>query len=113
MAGKRLDSIDITKGIAIISIIVGHMGFRASSDMSTDNWVFQYHVPIFFVISGYFLSTKYPVREFVRDKAFRLLVPYAITAGILVVGCAIICAATGGHWPMALTDPLNALKAAL
>ncbi len=50
---KRLDYMDIAKGFGIICVIVGHMGYRA-----LDRVIFSFHMPLFFLISGYFLDEK-------------------------------------------------------
>lgn len=48
---RRSSEIDIIKGISIILIILSHT--TTSNDMLR-NFLFSFHVPIFFVISGYF-----------------------------------------------------------
>ena len=49
----RLQYIDIAKGIAMICIILGHLG-----NASINRIVFTFHVPIFFFITGYFTNKK-------------------------------------------------------
>lgn len=79
---KRLEYIDIARGIAIISIILGHLGLR-----SINKIVFTFHVPIFFLITGYFLNTRCSLKEFVKNKARTLLIPYFITS-LVIIGLA-------------------------
>lgn len=79
-AGKRVKYIDIARGIAILCIILGHFGVY-----EVDRVVFTFHVPIFYVITGYFLSKKHDVKTFVKDKARTLLVPYGITCVAMVL----------------------------
>ena len=82
----RLCFVDIAKGLAIIAIIAGHLHFNGldgSKPISTA--VFLFHVPIFFILSGYFLSNKTPFALFLKDKAKRLLIPYALTCVVLGV----------------------------
>lgn len=50
---KRFCYIDIAKGFAMLCIIAGHFGIA-----SADRFVYTFHVPLFFLLSGYFLSTK-------------------------------------------------------
>lgn len=82
----RYEFIDIAKGIGMISIILGHMNFH---DMSENNpfvvYVFQYHVPLFFFISGLFLSHKRSWRRTVAKKAQGLLLPYLVTVIAVLV----------------------------
>ena len=80
---KRIDHLDVAKGLAMLAIMVGHMGFSSPHNVAY-NLVFQFHVPLFFILAGYTLSTRRPVGEFARNKARRLLVPYAIVCAILV-----------------------------
>lgn len=76
---KRIRYFDIAKAVGIAAIIYGH----------TNEWMYlkvmSFHVPLFFVISGYFLSTKRPVREYIRGKADELLRPYFLTGMVLIV----------------------------
>lgn len=48
---NRIKFLDIAKGIAILAIIAGHTG----PDW-VKQFVFTFHVPVFFIISGYFLK---------------------------------------------------------
>lgn len=79
-AVKRLKYIDVAKGIAILCIILGHFGVH-----EVNRIVFTFHVPIFYIITGYFLSKKYDIKDFVKDKVRTLLVPYAITCVAMVI----------------------------
>ena len=77
---KRLQYIDIAKGIAMICIILGHMG-----NANINRVVFTFHVPIFFFITGYFISDKCEVNIFVRNKVRTLIIPYLITCFAIVI----------------------------
>ena len=80
--GIRLRYVDIAKGISIICIILGHLGV-----VEINRVVFTFHVPIFFLITGYFVSSKRTVGEFIKIKFRTLIVPYAITClGIIILG---------------------------
>ena len=46
----RNKTLDIAKGIAMISIILGHLSVWRINCV-----VFTYHIPIFYLITGYFL----------------------------------------------------------
>lgn len=77
---KRIDFIDIAKGIAIICIILGHLGSN-----SINRVVFTFHVSIFFIITGYFTNKKYSMKEFIYSKFKRLIIPYCITSVIMIL----------------------------
>lgn len=97
MGKQRLAYIDVAKGIGILAIMLGHMGFVGTDGSNVVRpLVNQFHVPIFYVVAGMFLSTRKPLRVFVHEKARRLLVPYAITCavmGVFVVGCQLMTGA--------------------
>ncbi len=69
---------DIAKGICIISVMAGHM--RSPLINKT---VYLWHLPVFFILSGYFLK-KEKDDYFLKKKAKRLLKPYYFT-------CLLIC----------------------
>jgi len=76
---NRNAAIDVMKGIAILSVIMGHF----ESVPSITHWIFSFHMPLFFFIAG-FLHKRTVSREvFVKDVK-RLLLPYAFTMGILL-----------------------------
>lgn len=81
IAQNRIMWIDVAKGICIISVILGHLGIDFINRI-----VFMYHLPVFFLLAGYFLK-KRPDGEFVAAKAKRLLIPYFATcAAVCVIG---------------------------
>lgn len=79
LSKQRVDYLDVARGIALICIILGH--FQSGE---LNRVVYTFHVPLFFIITGYFINEKSSVKEFVKRKARTLLVPYAITAIIIV-----------------------------
>lgn len=49
MGSKRLDWIDIAKGIAIILVIVGH---TVPNPSPLRHAIFSFHMPVFFILAG-------------------------------------------------------------
>ena len=78
---ERVRYFDIAKGVAIFCIIAGHM-----RNTIINNFVFTFHVPIFFLISGYFLKSNRPFKEFIAKKYSQLIRPYIITCICVIVG---------------------------
>lgn len=115
MHKARIGSVDIAKGIAILSIVIGHIGIYSSQGVElTQPWVFQFHVPVFFVIAGYFLSDKLSIKDFIIQKARRLLLPYAAICLVIIAGVALIGACNGGNtWPATFAQTKDAVLAAL
>lgn len=80
MAGKRLSYLDVARGVAMLAVICGHFGIATANRV-----VYVFHVPLFLAISGYFLSDRGDVSDFVARRARQLLVPYYLgCVGILV-----------------------------
>ena len=73
----RNASISVIKGIAIINVVIGH----CSMSSFTEQYVNQYHLAIFFFVSGYFFKEKYidDKRIFVWKKIKRLYVMFVIS----------------------------------
>ena len=46
---NRITHIDIFKGIGILFMVMGHIGFSSIFD----KWIHAFHMPMFFFISGY------------------------------------------------------------
>lgn len=84
----RLRSLDILKGIAIISVVIGHAGF---GDMIT-NYLSSFHLQLFFFVSGLlFAPDKYKeFKTFSKRRAKSLLIPYATFAILTIIVC-LIC----------------------
>jgi len=76
VATERVQYFDIAKGIGMLSVIVGHMELT-----SVNAFVFTYHMPLFFLISGWFFKDA-PGK--MKKNMRHLLLPYVIT--VLVMG---------------------------
>lgn len=60
--------IDVLKGIAIILVVYGHN--------CTDNrFVQAFHMPLFFLLSGFLFSSK-PIKTYFKKSFSRLMLPY-------------------------------------
>lgn len=68
----------------MICIVMGHLGIGR-----INSFVFTFHVPIFFLISGYFLSDKLTTREYIKRKGKQLIIPYIITCIFIIGGTTI------------------------
>lgn len=75
----RIDYIDFAKGIGIISVIIGHMGI-----WGIEKIIYSFHMPMFFVIAGVFVSQKYSNIEYIKRKSGQLLIPYIFTSFALI-----------------------------
>ena len=93
---KRIGYIDIAKCIAIAFIIIGHMGLVYSASTIEGGMpsgivrlAFTFHLPVFFIASGYFFAeSKAFSGEFLKKDIISLLLPYALTSLLIIGGCA-------------------------
>lgn len=51
---KRIKYFDLVRAFGIILMIMGHVGFGKRFDY----WIHAFHMPIFFIISGYFFNAQ-------------------------------------------------------
>lgn len=114
-ARPRIEFVDVAKGIAILSIVAGHVGFiNPDAESLLVRIVFPYHVPVFYLIAGYFLTDHQPFVRFAKQKARRLLVPYVLTCLFIVAVVAFLSALRGtANPPTIYTTARDALKASL
>ena len=78
MAGtKRLDHLDMAKGIGIFFVALGHMEDIATG---TRVWISSFHMPLFFIISGILMAVKDDPSKDLKEsvmKRFRgTIIPY-------------------------------------
>lgn len=74
---ERLVWIDVVKILGIFAIYVGHFGQAAGN---LYDFVFAFHVPLFFFVAGLFAatSTRLPWPTFLMKKARELLLPFVV-----------------------------------
>ena len=76
----RLLYLDAVRGFAMICIVLGHLGIAV-----INRFVFTFHLPIFYLITGYFINKTGSYREFARKKIRTLIVPYAFTCAVMIL----------------------------
>ena len=76
---KRIAWIDMAKGYGIIFVIWAHLGV---GPMST--WMYSFHVPLFFVLSGFTFSLKDKFPKFLAKKGKSLLLPYLCLGAVIL-----------------------------
>lgn len=80
---KRLDYLDFTKGFAIILMLFAHTMAEANY---IHRWIFSFHMPIFFIVSGLIMFEKYGKKDIslidikclIKKRAFQLGIPYVV-----------------------------------
>jgi acyltransferase len=75
MIKERIAWIDAAKGIGICLVVLGHI---YESDSSVLMYIYSFHVPLFFFLSGYlFSSSRYEgYIDFLKNKVRTRFVPY-------------------------------------
>ncbi len=68
---QRINWIDCWKGLAIVIFVAGH-----TLDLKIAKYIFWFHMPLFFFISGYLYKENYDYLSFFKKKFFHLIVPY-------------------------------------
>ena len=87
---KRIEEIDIAKGIAIIMVVLGH-SYTISNGLT--QLISSFHMPFFFIVSGILYRLQHNANGGIsfryRKKAKVLLLPWIIWGGIyqLFIGC--------------------------
>lgn len=79
---ERILWLDALKGIAIILVIIGH---GPVIDERIYNFIWAFHMPLFFCMAGYTFHKSDNDIEFIRKKAERLLKPYVFTVIMLTI----------------------------
>lgn len=79
----RDKTIDIAKGIGIILMIIGHSRFCFIDHQWVVRFIYSFHMPLFFIITGYFIKDT---SVFQLKKEFhRLLLPYILVSVCLII----------------------------
>ena len=75
---KRVDTFVIMKFFGIMMVIIGHMTHYF------EHVIFSFHMPLFFIIAGYFYHSKGIKESFAKDVK-HLIYPYVLTALAIVL----------------------------
>ena len=86
---RRVEWVNYAKGLGIILVVVGH-AWRGLAGLATpgqahvmsvvDTAIYQFHMPLFFVLSGLFVahSAQRPLGKFVLQKLRTIAYPYVL-----------------------------------
>lgn len=98
---KRLDYVDIAKYIGISLVMFGHM----KMPNPVLEWIYAFHMPLFFVLSGYTYRRQKLDKEFVVKKLKTIYVPFLLFA-------LIFCKGEMSSWAYIVYGSRNALNIA-
>lgn len=72
-------AVDVAKGIGILLVILGHLKNPLM------DFIYAFHMPLFFFVSGMFVKKGLSLGNMVIDKAKRLLIPFALYYFLVVI----------------------------
>lgn len=72
---------DIMKGFGILLVIAGHWG---GVNKYLFNFIFSFHMPLFFILAGYFYKPKDTSDSLFKDFK-RLIIPYLFTCSLILL----------------------------
>lgn len=76
---ERLSWLDVLKGIGIILVVIGHI----YSNQTIFNWLYSFHMPLFFVAAGWVYKEKAIIID-VKRRIQTIVVPY-FSFGLLIL----------------------------
>ena len=75
VAVQRVGYLDIAKGIGIILVVMGHNDFALISPFA-HKFIYSFHMPMFFFMSGMFFKPDLPFWTFLQKRFHRVLKPF-------------------------------------
>lgn len=103
MSKKRIGYFDIAKCIAVLFIVIGHTGLIYGPSVAGGmpsgvvHFAFTFHLPVFFVASGYFFKPEQVLDGRFFSKSWcTILLPYLVTCLFIVAGCVAVAFFQGG-----------------
>lgn len=72
---KRIDFVDLTKGICIILVVMAHIG-GAFNKFDNDSMIASFRMPLYFFISGIFFKSYEGFFGFFLRKINKLIIPF-------------------------------------
>ena len=98
---KRLDYVDVCKWLGISLVIFGHI--KMPNEML--QWIYAFHMPLFFVLSGYTYRAQKVNKDFIIKKIKTIYVPFLLFA-------LIFCSGEMSSWALVAYGSRNALNMA-
>jgi len=96
MIYRRIDYLDVAKGIGIILVVIfhvwrgiesAHLGLANIGWQATDYFVYLFHMPLFFFISGLFVleSLSRGKYAYIYDKVIYIYYPYMLWSIVSII----------------------------
>ena len=80
---KRINYLDYIKGFTILLVVLGHI---YSADNPIKIWIYSFHMPLFFIVSG-FLSTnkRLDIITTIKKKFKSIVIPYILFGIVFLI----------------------------
>lgn len=104
LTSSRISWIDMAKGYGTILVIYAHLGVG-----ELWSWIYSFHLPLFFFLSGYVFSTKYDFKEFLIRKIRAIIFPYFFY-GSIMIAFELLWNSSINETPFRLSDILYRVK---
>lgn len=82
---ERIRFIDISRGIAIILIVLGHIIVYSEHCREIYKFLYSFHISLFFIISGYTFKIPKDYGFFIKNKFLRIMVPYFLWSILFLI----------------------------
>lgn len=92
--GKRVTWVDTAKGWGMLAIILSHV----MTGHPVSRWLYTFHVPLFFFLSGFLFRADRPWADFWKGKLQKLLLPYFALALPIIPAEAALAGTSAGFW---------------
>ena len=78
---ERVAWLDVAKGITILLMVLGH----TSIPMFLSNFIFAFHMPLFFIASGWTTKwEKQTIISFLIQKILKLGIPFVVYSSMVI-----------------------------
>ena len=84
MSRERVEYIDIARGIGILLVALAHADVSIFSPY-LHKFIYSFHMPLFFFLSGYFFNPDLPFRAFLKKRSSAILKPYFVTIILIYI----------------------------
>lgn len=81
----RLRWLDVLKGIGIVLVVIGHI---STTPLLVD-WIYSFHMPLFFFAAGYVYKKRH-IFDDLKRRFFTIIIPYFTLGGIVFIYWAIV-----------------------
>lgn len=107
----RNQSVDLAKTLGMALVVLGHCSGYGENDLSVGirNFIYQFHIPLFFFLSGFCFNPSEDWRTFIIKKMRRLYLPF-IVSNFIFFGIFIIAHWLAGEKPILIDVVKHSLK---